>query len=150
MFTDVYRCFTDVLLMFYWCLPDGSQGIQCCQPSKSCKNWWKYQKNSKKMGWQHCICLGITRFLGIIGSHRWHRLTIGYYRWHRWCTRYIFGHRRQNQHRLPEDIGNQKKRPESSRIVIGFGRSRSVPGLLSAPFRFVVKMITPIRPIKLK
>jgi hypothetical protein len=83
MVTDVDRC-----------LPDGSLGIQCCQPSKSCKNWWKYQKNAKKIGWQHCICRGITRFLGIIGihrCHRCHRLIIGYYRWHRCETRYIAG-----------------------------------------------------------
>ena len=33
MFTDGDRC-----------LPDGSQGIQYCQPSKSCKNGWKVRK----------------------------------------------------------------------------------------------------------
>ncbi len=102
MLTDVYQYFTDG----DWCLPNGSRGIQCCQPSKSCKNWWKYQKNAKKMGWQHCI---LSVVIDVIGSHQWHRLTIGYYQWHQWCTRYIFGLRQQNQHRLPEDIGNQKK-----------------------------------------
>ncbi len=35
------------------CLPDESWGIQCCQPSKSCKNWWK-------MSWQHYFRLKIA------------------------------------------------------------------------------------------
>ncbi len=30
------RCFTNGDR----CLPHASRGIQCCQPSKSCKNWW--------------------------------------------------------------------------------------------------------------
>jgi hypothetical protein len=35
----------------------------------------KIDENIRKMqknGWQHCICPGITRFLGIIGIHRCH------------------------------------------------------------------------------
>ncbi len=44
MVTDVYPMVTNGDR----CLPDSSRGIQCCQPSKSCKNWWKYQKNAKK------------------------------------------------------------------------------------------------------
>jgi hypothetical protein len=30
-------------------------------------------RKMEKIGWQHCICQGITRFLGIIGIHRCHR-----------------------------------------------------------------------------
>ncbi len=46
----------------------------------------------KKMGWQHCFCQRITRFLGIIGEiyqisrHRCHRLIIGYHGWDRLGT----------------------------------------------------------------
>jgi hypothetical protein len=46
----------------------------------------KIDENIKKLGWQHCFCRGITRFLGIISeisSHLCHQLTIGYHRWHR-------------------------------------------------------------------
>ncbi len=43
--TDGDQCFTDC----DWCLPNGSHGIQYCQPSKSCKNWWKNQKYGKKI-----------------------------------------------------------------------------------------------------
>ena len=65
------------------CLPDGSRGIQCCQPSKSCKNWWKNQKNRTNMSWQHCLRLKllmnypiprltsvISDTIGSIGYHR--------------------------------------------------------------------------------
>ncbi len=50
-----------------------------------------------------------------IGSHRCHRLINRYYRWHRCDTQYIAGHWRQNQHLLPEDIGNQQK--DQNRVV---------------------------------
>ncbi len=137
MFTDVYRCFTDgdrCLPDGDRCLPDGSWGTQCCQPSKSCKNWKKYQKNAKR--W-----VGNTVFaeelpdssvlsvvIDVIGSHRCHqchRLIIGYYR----CdTRCIADHRRQNQHRLPEDIGNWQK--DQNRVV---SSSASVGHRVSQP-----------------
>ncbi len=70
-----------ILPMFYWyllmftrCLPDGSRGIQPVLPTlKKLLKLMKISEKCKNMGWQHCICQGITRFLGIIGSHRWNQ-----------------------------------------------------------------------------
>jgi hypothetical protein len=36
---------------------------------KKLQKLMRNQKNAKNMGWQHCICQGITRFLGIIGDN---------------------------------------------------------------------------------
>ncbi len=53
MVTDITHddwCFTDgdqYLTDRDQCLPDGSWGIQCCQPSKNCKNWSKIVKMEK-------------------------------------------------------------------------------------------------------
>jgi hypothetical protein len=105
--------------MFTRCWPDGSQGTQCCQPSKSCKNWWKNQKNRTNMSWQYCFGLKVPMNFPIpwltsvisdtIGSISYHQLSIGKHRWHRWGTRCIFGHQQQCQHRLPDDIGNWQR-----------------------------------------
>ena len=65
-------------------------------------------------------------FIDVIGSHWCHRLIIGYYR----CeTRYIAGHRGAKLASATRGHRHPTKGAESSRIVIGFDRSPSVPGL---------------------
>ena len=137
--TDGEQCLTDGDQYFTnvdRCLPNASWGIQCCQPSKSCKNLWKNQKNRTNMSWQHCFRLKTANELpdsspniGHIGFHRFYRLSIGMHRWHRWETRCIFGQWQQSQHQL-HDVRYPIPMFKLSRIVIGFGRSPSVPGLL--------------------
>ncbi len=62
MFTEGDRCFTDG----DQCLPNGGRGIQCYQPSKSCKNWWKNRTN---MSWQHCLRLKLPMNYSIPQSY---------------------------------------------------------------------------------
>jgi hypothetical protein len=65
--------------------------------------------------------------IGEIGSHRCHQLIIGYRRWHRCETRYFAAHRIKVSIGYPRTSASEK-RPESNCIVIGCGRSTSVPG----------------------
>ncbi len=120
MVTNVNSMVTNVFPML-------AEESNVANPQKFVKISKNFQK-CKNIGWQHCICQGITWFLSIIGeisSHRCHGLTIGYYRWHQWGTQYIFGHWQQSQHQQPT------KKAESSCIVIGFDQSPSVPGLMT-------------------
>ncbi len=82
----ILRCFTDgdrCLPDGNRCLPDGSRGIQCCQPSKSCKNWWKYQKNAKKLVGNTVFAEELpdssvlSVFIDVIGVIDWLSGTIG-------------------------------------------------------------------------
>jgi hypothetical protein len=70
MFTNVLPIFTDFYQMVTDVYPMVAEESSVANPQKVAKIDKKYQKNAKNMGWQHCICRGITRFLGIIGSHR--------------------------------------------------------------------------------
>ena len=104
-----YRCLTDAGKCSPngdQSLPDGSRLFQCCQPSKSCKNWWKNQKNRTNMSWQHCFRLKqpinylipwltsvISATIGYIG---YPLISFGKHYWHWWGTQCIFGHRQQS------------------------------------------------------
>ncbi len=67
------------------CLRNVSKGIQCCLPSKSCKNWLKNLKNGvgntalKLYSWR---IPDSSPNIGHIGSISYLRLTISLYRWH--------------------------------------------------------------------
>jgi hypothetical protein len=73
MFTDVLPMVTDVYPMVTDVYPMVAEESSVANPQKVAKIDENIRKMQKKMGWQHCICGGITRFLGIIGSHRWHQ-----------------------------------------------------------------------------
>ncbi len=120
--TDYYWCFTDAGR----CLPDGdqylpngSQGNKCCQPSISCKNWWKNQQNGTNMSWHPYFWLKQQMYYPIswltlvisatIGSIGYYRLSISKHRWHRWGTQCIFGHLQLSQHWRPNVIGTRSQ-----------------------------------------
>ncbi len=70
--TDVYPMVTNVYPMVTDVYPMVAKESSVANPQKVAK-LMKISENTKKMGWQHCICQGITRFLSIFGSHRCHR-----------------------------------------------------------------------------
>ncbi len=116
-------------------LPNGSWGIQCCQPSKSWKNWWKNQKNGTKIIWQHRFRLKqlmtypipwLTSVMSAtIHSIGYHRLAIGKHCWHWWGTWCIFGNRWQSWHWLPDP----NLLITLYRIIFGCHQSPNVPWL---------------------
>jgi hypothetical protein len=64
--------FTDVLPMVIDVYPMVAEESSVANPQKVAKID-EISEKCKQIGWQHCICRGITRFLGIIGIHRCHR-----------------------------------------------------------------------------
>jgi hypothetical protein len=49
--------------------PMVAEESSVANPQKVAKIDENIRKMQKKIGWQHCICRGITRFLGIISIH---------------------------------------------------------------------------------
>jgi hypothetical protein len=132
MFTDVSPMVTDVY-------PMVAEESSVANPQKVAKIDENIRKMQKR--W-----VGNTVFadelpdssvlsvvIDVIGSHRWHQLTIGYYRLLSVALVMYPIHFRQlpvaKSASVIRENQQPKKRPESSRIFIGFGRSLSVPGL---------------------
>jgi hypothetical protein len=98
MVTDVYTMVTNVYPMVTDVYPMVAEESSVANPQKVSKIDENIRKMQKRLVGNTIFDeeFRITRFLGIIGSHRCHRLTIGYRRWHRCETRYIAGHRKQS------------------------------------------------------
>ncbi len=130
MVTDVYPMGTDVYLM----VTDGSRGIQCCQPLKSCKNWWKYQKNGKRWVGNTAFANELPDSLVVLVPLTDYRVTSMASVWYPiYCRSPTAKLASVTQwHRQPTE------KSESSRIVIGCHRSPNIPGLVSMYLRINV------------
>jgi hypothetical protein len=109
------------LMITRWnrCLPDSSQGIQCCQPSKICKidkNIWKTQKDG----------LAILLLPMNYTIPRYYRVTLLASMWYPIYCRSLTAKSALVTwwHRQPTE------KSESSCIAIRFVQSLSVPGLM--------------------